>query len=80
MNRNFQIINGGVRNQLIQKKSRKLVSDYIVQGDKLSTHILNVVAPGYTCCIPFSEYVCKIVSQNLGYPPPYLGVEKISSS
>lgn len=47
----------GIRAQLVHKKTRKLVMDFIIEGDKKSVHILNAISPGYTCSIPFSEYV-----------------------
>lgn len=49
----------GIRAQLIDIKAQKLEMDFVVEGDDKSIHILNAVSPGFTCSIPFSEYVCK---------------------
>ncbi|HWB59080.1 MAG TPA: L-2-hydroxyglutarate oxidase [Chthoniobacteraceae bacterium] len=48
----------GIRAQLLNIKTRKLEMDFLVEGDKKSTHVLNAVSPGWTCAIPFSSYVC----------------------
>jgi len=39
---------------MVDKKTRKVINDFIIEGDEFSTHVLNVVSPGYTCSIPFS--------------------------
>ena len=38
----------------------------VIEGNELSTHVLNEARPNYTCVIPFSEYLCDIVSEKLG--------------
>lgn len=48
----------GIRAQLVHVKKRRLEMDFVIQGDHQSSHILNAVSPGFTCAIPFSEYVC----------------------
>ncbi|MGA3172241.1 MAG: L-2-hydroxyglutarate oxidase [Chthoniobacteraceae bacterium] len=47
----------GIRVQLLNIKERKLEMDFVVEGDSRSTHILNAVSPGWTCAIPFAEYI-----------------------
>jgi hypothetical protein len=47
----------GIRAQLLNIKERKLEMDFVVEGDAKSTHILNAVSPGWTCAMPFAEYV-----------------------
>lgn len=49
----------GIRAQLLDKKARKLVQDFVVEGDRHSTHILNAVSPAFTCSFPFAEYVTR---------------------
>ena len=49
----------GIRAQLINIKTRKLEMDFVLEGDNRSMHILNAVSPGFTCCMPFSKYVCE---------------------
>lgn len=51
----------GIRAQLIDCKSRKLVMDFCLQNDKHSLHILNAVSPAFTCSLPFAKYVCDII-------------------
>jgi len=49
----------GIRAQLLDLKKRKLEMDFVLEGDRYSMHILNAVSPAFTCSIPFSEYVCQ---------------------
>lgn len=46
----------GIRAQLLDIKNRKLEMDFVIEGDKHSTHLLNAVSPGWTCAIPFARY------------------------
>jgi L-2-hydroxyglutarate oxidase len=48
----------GIRAQLLDVDTRKLVMDFELQGDERSMHILNAVSPAFTCCLPFASYVC----------------------
>ena len=47
----------GIRAQLLNIRERKLEMDFVIEGDAKSTHILNAVSPGWTCSMPFAEYV-----------------------
>jgi (S)-2-hydroxyglutarate dehydrogenase len=47
----------GIRAQLLNIKTRKLEMDFVIEGDKHSTHLLNAVSPGWTCSIPFACHV-----------------------
>jgi len=47
----------GIRAQLLDIRTRKLVQDFIVEGDAHSTHVLNAVSPAFTSSIPFAEWV-----------------------
>ena len=47
----------GIRSQLVELKTGKLVNDFVVEGDERATHVLNVVSPGWTAAIPFGKYV-----------------------
>lgn len=55
----------GIRAQLINLKSRKLEMDFVLEGDQQSMHVLNAVSPGWTCSIPFSEYVVSEICGRL---------------
>jgi len=49
--------NPGIRAQLIDINSMKLINDFLVLPGNNSTHILNAVSPAFTCSLSFSEYV-----------------------
>jgi L-2-hydroxyglutarate oxidase LhgO len=53
----------GLRAQLVDVKEKRLQMDFVLEGDNKSMHILNAVSPGFTCSIPFSEYVCENIRQ-----------------
>jgi L-2-hydroxyglutarate oxidase LhgO len=48
----------GIRAQLMNIRTKKLVMDFVIQGDQKSLHVLNAVSPAWTCSIPFAKYVC----------------------
>ncbi|MFZ4681363.1 MAG: L-2-hydroxyglutarate oxidase [Terrimicrobiaceae bacterium] len=52
----------GIRAQLFDIETRKLVMDFVIEGDTRSTHVLNAVSPGWTCALPFSEYVVERIA------------------
>lgn len=47
----------GIRAQLLDKRERTLVQDFLVEGDKKSVHVLNAVSPAFTCAFPFAGYI-----------------------
>ena len=49
----------GIRAQLVSLEDKKLVMDFVIEGDSKSFHVLNVVSPGFTCAIPFARFVVK---------------------
>ncbi len=49
----------GIRAQLLNKQSRELVMDFVVEGDKESIHVLNAVSPAFTCSFPFAKWVVE---------------------
>lgn len=51
----------GIRSQLVDLTTGSLVSDFVVEGDGFSTHVLNAVSPGWTASIPFGKYIAKQV-------------------
>ena len=51
----------GIRAQLINKKTLKMQNDFILefpQGEN-HCHILNLVSPGWTCALPFADYIVE---------------------
>lgn len=56
----------GIRAQLLRNDTRALEQDFVVEGDSTSTHLLNIVSPGWTSSIPFAGWVVKkYVSKHL---------------
>lgn len=55
----------GIRAQLLNVETRKLEMDFVLEGDSRSFHILNAVSPGFTCCLPFSRFVCDAIAAKL---------------
>ena len=49
----------GIRAQLFNKVSNDFESDFIVRKGENSTHLLNIVSPGWTSSIPFAKWVIK---------------------
>jgi L-2-hydroxyglutarate oxidase len=47
----------GIRAQLLDLQTKSLEMDFVYEGDARSFHVLNSVSPGWTCAIPFSEYL-----------------------
>jgi L-2-hydroxyglutarate oxidase LhgO len=47
----------GIRAQLLDIRTRQLVTDFHVEGDDRSMHVLNAVSPAFTSSIPFAAYV-----------------------
>ncbi len=47
----------GIRAQLLNVETKSLEMDFVYEGDAQSFHVLNSVSPGWTCSIPFTEYL-----------------------
>jgi L-2-hydroxyglutarate oxidase LhgO len=48
----------GIRAQMLDRESGRLVTDFLVEGGPDSTHILNAISPAWTSSFPFARYVC----------------------
>ena len=55
----------GIRAQLLNIRKKALEMDFVIEGDDQSMHILNTVSPGFTCALPFAEYVCDQIDSKL---------------
>ena len=53
----------GIRSQLVDMRTGELISDFLIEGDRDSTHVLNAVSPGWTSSIPFGAYVARIAAK-----------------
>ncbi len=49
----------GIRAQLLDLHSKKLVQDFLIEADQKSVHILNAVSPAFTCSFPFAQHVVE---------------------
>ena len=56
----------GIRAQLLNLKDKSLEMDFVFEGDGRSLHILNSVSPGWTCSIPFTEYMVDEIEKLQG--------------
>lgn len=48
----------GIRAQMLDKKTGRLVTDFLVERGVSSTHILNAISPAWTSAFPFARHVC----------------------
>lgn len=48
----------GIRAQMLDKNTGRLVTDFLVEYGLHSTHILNAISPAWTSAFPFARYVC----------------------
>jgi L-2-hydroxyglutarate oxidase LhgO len=53
----------GIRAQLLDLKERKLVMDFLIEGDEESLHVLNAISPAFTCSFPFGEFLCDKIEE-----------------
>ncbi|MHB1757738.1 MAG: hypothetical protein ACYCT9_09550 [Leptospirillum sp.] len=49
----------GIRAQLLNTRTRRLVSDFLVEGDRESIHVLNAVSPAFTGSLPFARWILE---------------------
>jgi len=47
----------GIRAQLMDKRSFKLLHDFVVEADNESIHVLNAVSPAFTSSFPFAQWI-----------------------
>ena len=50
-------LSSGIRAQLLDRKKKKLVMDFVVEHGENSTHVLNAVSPAFTCAFSFSKFI-----------------------
>ena len=55
----------GIRAQLVERDSNRLVMDFVIEGDAKSVHVLNAVSPAFTCAIPFARHVVDCLISGL---------------
>lgn len=47
----------GIRAQLYDHQDKKLVMDFLLEGNGEGLHVLNAISPAWTAAMPFAEYV-----------------------
>ncbi|MEM4406518.1 MAG: FAD-dependent oxidoreductase [Candidatus Methanomethylicaceae archaeon] len=62
----FQKEPAGIRAQLVDRRSFRMVLDFLVLPGKNSLHILNAVSPAFTSAFSFAEYVVDLIMKDLG--------------
>ena len=48
----------GIRAQMLDKQTGKLVNDFLVEKNDQSIHILNAISPAWTSAFPFARHIC----------------------
>ncbi len=59
----------GIRAQLLDRNTRSLVSDFRVEGDRRSIHVLNAVSPAFTASVPFARWIIKRAQEKTSWHP-----------
>jgi L-2-hydroxyglutarate oxidase len=54
----------GIRAQLLNRETGRLVNDFVVQRGPSSTHVLNAISPAWTSAFPFARFVVDSYIQN----------------
>lgn len=49
----------GIRAQLVDRQTSELVMDFVVESDASSLHLLNAISPGFTCSLPFADWLVE---------------------
>lgn len=47
----------GIRPQLINTKTNRLVMDYLIENDQTSIHVLNAISPAFTSSFAFAKFL-----------------------
>lgn len=48
----------GIRAQMLDRQSGRLVTDFLIEGGPDSTHVLNAISPAFTSAFPLACHVC----------------------
>ena len=59
----FFWMNAGVRAQLFDLHTKELVNDFLIEKQDRILHVLNSVSPGFTCAIPFGDYLASMLDK-----------------
>jgi L-2-hydroxyglutarate oxidase LhgO len=53
----------GIRAQLYDHQDKRLVMDFMIEGNQQGLHVLNAISPAWTAAMPFAEYVADRAEQ-----------------
>lgn len=48
----------GIRAQMIDRRTGRLVTDFVVEQGPSSTHVINAISPAFTSAFPLARHVC----------------------
>lgn len=66
VNKFGKYLNPGIRAQLLDTETMKLVMDFVVEHGENSTHILNAASPAFTSAFSFSKFIVDEVEKRTG--------------
>lgn len=49
----------GIRAQMLDRRSGRLVTDFVVEQGPSSTHVINAISPAFTSAFPLARHVCS---------------------
>jgi len=47
----------GIRAQMLDRQTGRLVTDFVVERGRYSTHVLNAISPAFTCSFPLARHI-----------------------
>lgn len=59
----------GIRAQLLDRTTGRLVMDFVIETSEGQTHVLNAVSPAFTCAFPVARHVCDTMQGTDGGAP-----------
>lgn len=54
----------GIRAQMLDRTTGRLVTDFVVRSGPRSTHVLNAISPAFTSAFPLARVICDAVFEN----------------
>lgn len=64
MKSKYKTKKSGIRAQLYNKESNELLDDFVIKHTKESTHVLNIISPGFTCSFSLAKEIVDEVLIN----------------
>ncbi|MEW6323933.1 MAG: L-2-hydroxyglutarate oxidase [Nitrospirota bacterium] len=54
----------GIRAQLLNRRTRRLVMDFTLTQGERSIHVLNAISPAFTCSIPLAAHIATAITHS----------------